>query len=133
MSAGLIQKHGEVKRIVETGSKNFSERERFAIVNIVEKFEYFLHGKPFVLLTDYKALTAIDRNIFANNKLKRWQDRPSEYNFVVRYILGEDNVIPDIVCRPFSTTISASNQNDAVSGKYYKIDHVGTVDDEIHV
>ena len=142
MGAVLIQKHGDVQRIVATGSKTFSEteqrwsateREGFAIVHFVEKFEYFLRGKPFVLLTDHKALTAMDRNILANKKLKRWQDRLSEYDFVVQYIPGEDNVIADMLSRPFSTKTSAPTQNGAVSGKYYKIDPADTGGAEIHI
>ena len=142
MGAVLMQNHGGIQRIVATGSKTFSEteqrwsateREGFAIVYFVEKFEYFLRGKPFVLLTDHKALTAMDRTFLANKKLQRWQDRLSEYDFVVQYIPGQDNVIADMLSRPFSTTSKHPTVNGAVSGKFYQIDAADSGGVKIHV
>jgi hypothetical protein len=79
-----------------------TERECFAIVFSLEKLDYFLKGpKTFTLLTDHKSLTYLDRNIFSNSKISRWQKRISEYNFVLQYIEGSENTLADMFSRPF--------------------------------
>jgi hypothetical protein len=94
----LIQIQNGKQRIISCVSKTLdqtqcrwsaTERECFAIIFSVEKLSYFLKGpKTFTLLTDHKSLTFLDRNIFANCKISRWQERLSEYNFILQYIEG---------------------------------------------
>ena len=111
VGAVIIQKMADKQCIIAAGSKTLdstqqkwstTEREAFAIIWACERFSYFLRGpKPFVLLTDHKSLVYMDRNVFANQKIARWQDRLSEFRFIVQYIQGKENVIADMLSRPF--------------------------------
>ena len=42
----------------------------------------------------------MDRSVFSNAKISRWQERLSVYNFVVQYIEGEKNQFADMFSRP---------------------------------
>ena len=140
MGAVLLQKQGNHQRIVATGSKTFdstqrnwsaTEREGFAIVFFVERFQYFLRGKPFILMTDHKALTAIDRKIIVNPKMARWQDRLREYDFAVQYIPGKENVIADMFSRPYSKRVKPKEAvTTEIAGRFYTF---GENEQKIHV
>ena len=52
---------------------------------------------------------------------------------VVQYIPGQDNVIADMLSRPFSTTSKHPTVNGAVSGKFYQIDAADSGGVKIHV
>ena len=140
MGAVLLQKHGDHQRIVATGSKTFdstqrnwsaTEREGYAIVFFVERFAYFLRGKPFILMTDHKALTAIDRKIIANPKMARWQDRLGEFDFAVQYIPGRENVIADMFSRPYSKRVSEpAKVTTEIAGRFYTF---GENEKKLHV
>ena len=128
MGAVLLQKQGNHQRIIATGSKTFNdternwsatEREGYAIVFFVERFKYFLSGKPFILMTDHKALTAMDRKIIANVKMARWQDRLREFDFVVQYIPGKENVIADMFSRPYSKRSELGKVTTEIEGRFY--------------
>jgi hypothetical protein len=83
----LIQVETNKQKIIGCISKTLNdtelrwsatEREAYAIVYCIEKFSYFLKGPtPFTLLTDHRSLTHMDKNIFSNAKIARWQERLS--------------------------------------------------------
>ncbi len=63
----------------------------------LKKLEYLLRDKPFILKTEYKNLTFIDRE--ANAKVKRWKLDIQEYDFVIKYIQGSTKVVADGLSR----------------------------------
>ena len=98
----LLQIENSKQKIIGCISKTLSqteqrwsatEREAYAILYSIEKFSYFLKGpKPFILLTDHKSLTYMDKSVFSNAEIARWQDRLSSYNFICQYIEGVKNI-----------------------------------------
>ena len=71
----LCQKKNDKYRIIGTTSKCFtpverrwstSEREAFAIVYCIRKFEYFLQKVHFTVFTDHRSLVFMDRKNFNN-------------------------------------------------------------------
>jgi len=98
-----------------------TEREAYGVIWAVEKFEYFLRGRPFIIRTDHKSLTFLDRTHFSNEKISRWQDRLAQYQFVVQYIEGEQNVFADLLSRPCGVTKEKLPETSEVAGKVYKI------------
>jgi hypothetical protein len=64
----------------------------------------------------------MDKNIFSNAKIARWQERLSPYNFICQYIEGSANNFADMFSRPF---ISVKKSNDPETGKvlgqFYKV------------
>jgi hypothetical protein len=109
IGGALLQKFGDKQKLIAVYSKTLStteqnwsatEREGYALLTTVEKFSYYLEGKPFLCLTDHKALVALDRKLFSNYKLRRWQDRLSKYRFTVQYLRDQDNCLADLLSRP---------------------------------
>lgn len=81
--------------------KNYSvtEIELLALVEAVEHFKLYLLGAPFVVITDHKALLALDRLITANKRLTRWSLILANYNFTVTYKPGSLNTNADALSR----------------------------------
>ena len=67
----------------------------------MEKFRHFIYGKKFKLETDQKPLEIIlNRSQGASTpRLQRLLDRAFQYDFDVKYIKGETNVIADCLSR----------------------------------
>ena len=129
IGAVLLQKSGDKDCIVAVASQTLSpveqrwsatEREAYAVVWGVEKFDYFLRARPFTVLTDHKSLTYIDRTTFKNPKIARWQERLEKYHFVVEYIEGDNNVFADMLSRPCGVRkAELSNADSKEAGDFY--------------
>ncbi len=63
------------------------------------KFRPYLDGRHFTVLTDHAALQWLDTARFANCKLERWALRLQEFDFTVRHLKGEQNVVADCLSR----------------------------------
>ena len=123
----VMQEHDGNQVIVAAASSTFSateqkwsatEREAYGILWSLEKFQYLLKGRSFVVLTDHKSLCYIDETEFKNAKICRWQDRLSNFRFVVQYIEGEKNVFADMLSRPFGISKSKCKANSQVAGSF---------------
>ncbi|CBY13091.1 unnamed protein product [Oikopleura dioica] len=129
IGGAILQKFGDKQKLIAVYSKTLSpteqkwsatEREGFGLLMTIEKFSYYLEGKPFLCLTDHKALVALDRKIFANDKLRRWQDRLSKYRFTIQYLRGQDNCLADLLSRPWHKIRDKSAKPSAeLAGKFY--------------
>ena len=73
------------------------DKECFAIYKALEKFQYLLYNKTFVLETDSRNLT------FLNNaplsRVYRWKLAIQRYDFRLKHIPGETNVVADAFSR----------------------------------
>ena len=126
----VMQEHNGKQVVVAAASSTFSvteqkwsatEREAYGILWSLEKFQYLLKGRSFVVLTDHKSLCYIDQTDFKNSKICRWQDRLSNFRFVVQYIEGEKNVFADMLSRPFGISKSKSSVNSQVAGSFKRL------------
>jgi hypothetical protein len=70
-----------------------TEKECFAIVHALRKFEYLLRDVHFTLLTDHKNLIYIDSE--TSQKVKRWKLAIQQYDFDIQHIPGRLNQIAD--------------------------------------
>jgi hypothetical protein len=73
------------------------EKECYAIVYALEKFEYVIRDRTFTIRTDHKNLTYIDAD--TNPKVKRWKLFIQEYDFYIEHISGEANFVADAFSR----------------------------------
>nr|XP_037876654.1 uncharacterized protein K02A2.6-like [Bombyx mori] len=80
------------------------DREALAIVFGIKKFDQYLRGTKFNLVTDHKPLIHImgaRRNLpkLANNRLVRWALVVGSYQYDIYYRKGENNTLADCLSR----------------------------------
>lgn len=75
------------------------ERECLAIVWAVGKLYGYLYGKPFVLQTDHRPLTFLDKARLSNARVMRWSLALQPFRFRAESIKGNDNVGADYLSR----------------------------------
>ena len=81
--------------------QNYStiEKECLAIINGIDKFKFYLMGKPFILECDHKPLVYLNKVKGSNARLMRWSFSLQPYKFRCIHINGKDNVAADIISR----------------------------------
>ena len=94
-----------------------NELELLGVVWSIDYFKYFLYGKNFTVITDYRALLSIlkeDRsNKSYNNRLSRWIDRQLPYNLTIEFMLGAKMDLADYISRnPFAKAKNVSAYNE---------------------
>ena len=73
------------------------DKECFAIYKALEKFQYLLYNKRFILETDSKNLTFL--NNATSSRVYRWKLAIQRYDFTIKHIAGETNVVADAFSR----------------------------------
>ena len=73
------------------------EKECYAIVCALKKFEHLIRDTHFTLRTDHKNLTYVNDSVCP--KVRRWKMLISEYDFDIEYIKGELNIPADAFSR----------------------------------
>ena len=111
MGAVLMQKDDKgVLQPVEWLSKSFDqtqlnwsvgEKECYAAIHAIEKWEKYLKVRHFTLYTDHQNLSTLFNfaRIFKGNKLWRWALRLQEYSFTVTARPGSQQVVSDYLSR----------------------------------
>ena len=108
LGAILMQEQGNGLQPIAYASKKLSETEQryatvekecFATVWGVKKFERFLYGKHFILETDHQPLRYLQRLKPNNPRLMRWSLQLQPYSFTIRVIPGKDNIGADYLSR----------------------------------
>ena len=80
------------------------EKECLAIKLATQAFRvYLLHGKPFTVQTDHRALEWPDKVRENNTKLSRWSLALQPFQFVVQHRPGKDNQNADSLSRSSTT------------------------------
>lgn len=109
LGAVLVQKNARGEyRVISFASKSLTDMERrycqtekeaLALVWSVEKFQMYLLGKQFDLLTDCKALTYLfTPRSKPCARMERWILRLQGFQYMVKHIPGEQN-IADVLSR----------------------------------
>jgi transposase InsO family protein len=73
------------------------EKECYAIVYCLQKLEYLLRDRKFVLRTDHRNLTFMEKNLEA--KVRRWKLTVQDFDMTVEHIRGVDNIPADAFSR----------------------------------
>ena len=71
------------------------EQELLAIVESLKRFRPMLLGCKFIVLTDHRSLQHFLTQKHLSPRQARWLEALSEFDFVVKYIPGETNVLAD--------------------------------------
>lgn len=102
LGAVLIQIQDRLPRVISSANRSLSnveqrygqtEKERLDIVWACEKFQSYLIGKRFTLMTDHRPLLYIySRRSKPQARLELWVLRLQPYDFDVEYIQGKFNI-----------------------------------------
>ena len=86
-------------RLFNSAERNYSstEGEYLTLVWAVQKFRTYLDGRTFTVYTDHSALQWLNSKRHENSKLERWALRLQEYDFVIKYKKGGENLVADCV------------------------------------
>lgn len=76
-----------------------TELECLAIIDALDKFHYYIHGKPFTIHTDHAALVWLKKVKQLTGRLFRWSLKLSMYDYTVKYNKGSTNVEADMLSR----------------------------------
>ncbi|GFX29908.1 hypothetical protein TNCV_4750361 [Trichonephila clavipes] len=76
-----------------------TELEYLAIVDVLDKFTYYLHGKKFIIHTDHAALVRLKNVKNLMGRLFRWSLKLSMFDYEVKYLKGTNNVEADMLSR----------------------------------
>ena len=74
-----------------------SEKEAYALVWALDKADSFVKGREIELITDHKNLEWMHNK--RRGKVARWVMRLSEYNVIIKYRTGDENVVADFMSR----------------------------------
>jgi len=75
------------------------DRELLAICETLDKHDWLLKGRQFYLYTDHMNLLYMENSKDKLKRLCRWGEFLSHYDYEVKYLKGEENVIPDMLSR----------------------------------
>lgn len=79
-----------------------TEKELLAIVNSVEHFRPYLHGRTFIIYTDHRPLQWLFNCKNPSSKLVRWRLKLEEYTYEIKYKPGCTNSNADGLSRFFT-------------------------------
>ena len=106
--------------VLSSTGRNYSATECEALACIwgAEKWHFYLYGHKFTLRTDQQALKTL---LLAPGKghkplhLHRWADRLMQYDFDVRYELGQKIAMADSLSRMVSGSPAIDDMNQAIT------------------
>jgi hypothetical protein len=75
------------------------ERESFAVIFALQKFDLIIFGSKIILHTDHNPLQYIATGSVTSAKLTRWALHLQRYDLEITYIAGRDNVVSDHLSR----------------------------------
>ena len=91
-----------MSRVLKGAEKHYSitEKETLAAIWAMEKLEYWLIGREFILETDHKALESIRNKVdFGTGRIRRWMSRLERFNYKVVYRKCDEMVKSDTLLR----------------------------------
>ncbi|GFW86161.1 retrovirus-related Pol polyprotein from transposon 17.6 [Trichonephila clavipes] len=88
-------------RTLREYEKNYciTELECLAIIDALDKFYYYLHGKKFIIHTDHAALVWLKNVKNLRGRLFCWSLKLSMFDYEVKYLKGTNNVEADMLSR----------------------------------
>jgi hypothetical protein len=95
------------------------EQEMLAGVETMLRHRDILQGAKFTWLTDHKGLIHLLNQKNVSGRQARWLEKIGEFDFEVKYIPGEENLLPDALSRMYATDGPGENRE---AGEYTEHD-----------
>ena len=88
-------------RLLSKAERNYgiTDLEGLAVLWAISHFETYIHGMHFTVITDHLVLKALGDSLIATGMFLRRAKKLLEYNFVVVYQPGKENVVPGFLSR----------------------------------
>ena len=108
LSAILLQEHEEcffpvcyISKKLLPREVNYSrvEKECYAIIWAISKLQVYLLGNEFILQTDHKSLTFLNKAKHTNQRLLRWALSLQPFSFKIEALKGNENLGSDYLSR----------------------------------
>ena len=99
-----------------TGSQlgqHILEKELYALVDAVKRFEYYLVGTNFEVFTDSRVLLYLRKAKESNPKLYRWSLVLQRHSFTITHVSSARNLVADMLSR----TTNKEGQEKAANGR----------------
>lgn len=90
------------------------EKELLAIVWATKHFRPYLYGRKFIIQTDHKPLIYLFGMRDPSSRLMKFRLILEEYDFIVEYVKGSENVAADAMSRLRMTSQDLKDMNDSV-------------------
>lgn len=102
-----------VSRCLNSAEMNYTttEKELLAILYSISKLRVYLLGTQFDVITDHKGLIFLQSTAYHNARLIHWSLFLQQYDFVVSYCRGKDNVVADFFSRNPRGKFECQGQN----------------------
>ncbi|PIK36134.1 hypothetical protein BSL78_27037 [Apostichopus japonicus] len=99
--AGELRVIAFASRALSNAEGNYSatELECLAVIWALEKWRPYLEGSSTVVYTDHQALVWMLRAKALKGRLMRWALRLQEFDYIIHYRPGSQNVVPDALSR----------------------------------
>lgn len=112
-------------RSLNKSEKNYPtiEKELLAIVWAVKHFRPYLYGRTFKIITDHKPLIYLFSHKDPSSRLLKFKLIIEEYDYVLEYVKGRDNVAADALSRLTLTSkeLQEINENICVMTRAQKL------------
>ena len=92
-----------------------TEREAYAVLKSIQRFNYYIRGTTCILRCDHKPLEPFLNRGMKIAKLDRWAMLLEEYDITFVHIRGKDNILADAISRLCTINV----YNDAVENKHH--------------
>ena len=119
---------GYRSRALRGAEENYStiEKEMLAIIYGLQKFDYYLMGTslPFEIVTDHQPLCHLPKTKDPYGRIGRWALLLQGYNYKIRHLPGQQNVVADVLSRYFAHEGNGENvkvENDAIQQKLQEL------------
>ena len=108
IGAILLQEHKEIlcpigyySRKLNKSQLNYStiEKEMFAIVQAIKKWESIVYGSKIEIFTDHKSLEYIRTSPMKNRRVQYWSMYLTQFDYKIRHISGIKNFKADFLSR----------------------------------
>jgi hypothetical protein len=84
--------------------RNYSviERESYAVIHALNKFDHLIHNTDIVLYVDHNPLTYITQCAPSSPKLMRWALSLTRYRIKIHHLGGKNNIVADYLSRCYT-------------------------------
>ena len=101
-------------RVLSKSEQNYaaSKREMLAIIFALKKFENYVLGRRFTILTDHMPLTFLLSQKKLGELQNTWLDILLRFNFQIAYLPGQLNTIPNLLSRLYPSNLLSKQQTE---------------------